>query len=70
MDMEEYCEIIWKILAAILMLGEIRFVEGSNGEAELDSNETANRGKPSKIHTEKKSLEYPRSKMLFQIFSL
>lgn len=44
-DMEEHCEIIWRILAAILMLGEIRFVEGNNGEAELDSNEAANRGK-------------------------
>lgn len=45
MDMEEHCEIIWKILAAILILGEIRFVEGNNGEAELDNNEIANRGK-------------------------
>lgn len=45
MDMEEHCETIWKILAAILILGEIRFVEGNNGEAELDNNEIANRGK-------------------------
>lgn len=45
MDMEEHCETIWKILAAILILGEIRFVEGNNGEAELDNNEAANRGK-------------------------
>ncbi|XP_043670504.1 neither inactivation nor afterpotential protein C isoform X3 [Vespula pensylvanica] len=43
MEMEEYCETMWKILAAILLLGEIRFVEDSNGEAEMDSNETANR---------------------------
>ncbi|TGZ39750.1 Neither inactivation nor afterpotential protein C [Temnothorax longispinosus] len=43
MDMEEHCETIWKILAAILMLGEIRFVEGNNGEAELDNSEIANR---------------------------
>ncbi|RLU25647.1 hypothetical protein DMN91_001804 [Ooceraea biroi] len=43
MDMEEHCETIWKILAAILILGEIRFVEGSNGEAELDNNQAANR---------------------------
>ncbi|KAG5306058.1 NINAC protein, partial [Acromyrmex insinuator] len=43
MDMEEYCDTIWKILAAILILGEIRFVEGNNGEAELDDNEIANR---------------------------
>ncbi|KYN33316.1 Neither inactivation nor afterpotential protein C [Trachymyrmex septentrionalis] len=41
MDMEEYCETIWKILAAILILGEIRFVEGNNGEAELNDNEIA-----------------------------
>lgn len=45
MDMEEHCETVWKVLAAILMLGEIRFVEGENGEAELDGNEIANRGK-------------------------
>ncbi|KAK2587108.1 hypothetical protein KPH14_002873 [Odynerus spinipes] len=43
MEMEEYCETIWKVLAAILLLGEIRFVEGGNGEADMDSNETANR---------------------------
>ncbi|XP_025994439.1 neither inactivation nor afterpotential protein C isoform X2 [Solenopsis invicta] len=43
MDIEEHCEIIWKILAAILILGEIRFVEGNNGEAELDNNEIATR---------------------------
>lgn len=45
MDMEEHCETIWKVLAAILILGEVRFVEGNNGEAELDNNEIANRGK-------------------------
>lgn len=44
LDMEEYCEIIWKTLAAILILGEIRFVDGNNGEAELDNNEAAERG--------------------------
>ncbi|XP_047350442.1 neither inactivation nor afterpotential protein C isoform X3 [Vespa velutina] len=43
MEMEEYFETMWKILAAILLLGEIRFVEDSNGEAEMDSNETANK---------------------------
>ncbi|XP_019699822.1 neither inactivation nor afterpotential protein C isoform X2 [Harpegnathos saltator] len=42
MDMEEYCETIWRTLAAILLLGEIRFVEGNNGEAELENNEAAN----------------------------
>ncbi|KAL6443163.1 hypothetical protein ACFW04_002836 [Cataglyphis niger] len=43
MDIEEHCETIWKVLAAILILGEIRFIEGNNGEAELDNNEAANR---------------------------
>ncbi|XP_011875420.1 PREDICTED: neither inactivation nor afterpotential protein C isoform X2 [Vollenhovia emeryi] len=43
MDMEEHCQTIWKILAAILTLGEIRFVEGNNGEAEVDNTETAKR---------------------------
>lgn len=43
-DMEEHCEIIWKTLAAILILGEIRFIEGNNGEAELDNNNAANKG--------------------------
>lgn len=47
MDMEEYREIIWRILVSILLLGEIQFVEGSNGEAELDNNEVASRGKGS-----------------------
>lgn len=45
MDMEEHCETIWKILAAILILGEIRFVESNNGEAELDNSEIVNKGK-------------------------
>ncbi|XP_071862177.1 STKc_myosinIII_N_like and MYSc_Myo21 domain-containing protein ninaC isoform X2 [Bombus fervidus] len=43
LEMEEYCETIWKILAAILNLGEIRFVEGNNGEADMDNNDAANR---------------------------
>lgn len=51
MDMKEHCETIWKILAAILILGEIRFVEGNNGEAELDGNEAANKGKKSSSKT-------------------
>ncbi|XP_033328921.2 STKc_myosinIII_N_like and MYSc_Myo21 domain-containing protein ninaC isoform X1 [Megalopta genalis] len=41
LEMEEYCETIWKTLAAILLLGEIRFVEGNNGEAEMDNHEPA-----------------------------
>lgn len=44
LEMEEYCETIWRILAAILNLGEIRFVEGNNGEADMDNNDAANRG--------------------------
>ncbi|XP_012245016.1 neither inactivation nor afterpotential protein C isoform X1 [Bombus impatiens] len=43
LEMEEYCETIWKILAAILNLGEIRFVEGNNGEADMDNHDAANR---------------------------
>ncbi|XP_054006011.1 neither inactivation nor afterpotential protein C isoform X2 [Hylaeus anthracinus] len=43
LEMEEYCETIWKVLAAILTLGEIRFVEGNNGEADMDNNDAANR---------------------------
>ncbi|XP_076658174.1 STKc_myosinIII_N_like and MYSc_Myo21 domain-containing protein ninaC isoform X2 [Halictus rubicundus] len=43
LEMEEYCETIWKTLAAILSLGEIRFVEGNNGEAEMDNSEPASR---------------------------
>ncbi|XP_076302995.1 LOW QUALITY PROTEIN: neither inactivation nor afterpotential protein C-like, partial [Lasioglossum baleicum] len=41
LEMEEYYETIWKILAAILTLGEIRFVEGNNGEADMDNNDAA-----------------------------
>ncbi|XP_076279257.1 STKc_myosinIII_N_like and MYSc_Myo21 domain-containing protein ninaC isoform X3 [Lasioglossum baleicum] len=43
LEMEEYCETIWKTLAAILTLGEIRFVEGNNGEAEMDNSDPASR---------------------------
>lgn len=43
-DMEEHCETIRRVLAAILLLGEIRFVEGNHGEAELNNDETANKG--------------------------
>lgn len=44
LEMEEYYETIWKILAAILTLGEIRFVEGNNGEADMDNNDAATKG--------------------------
>ncbi|XP_076669129.1 STKc_myosinIII_N_like and MYSc_Myo21 domain-containing protein ninaC isoform X3 [Andrena cerasifolii] len=43
LEMEEYFETIWKVLAAILTLGEIRFVEGNNGDADMDNNDAANR---------------------------
>lgn len=48
LEMDEYCDTIWKVLAAILSLGEIRFVEGNNGEADMDNNEAANRGNADK----------------------
>lgn len=44
LEMDEYCETIWRILAAILALGEIRFIEGKDGEADMDNNDAANRG--------------------------
>ena len=45
LEMEDDFEVILKILAAILILGEIKFVEDSNGEAEIENIETANTGK-------------------------
>jgi len=45
LDMGEYCKTIWKILAVILILGEIQFVEGDDGEVELNDDDAANRGK-------------------------
>lgn len=45
LEMEEHQEVIWKTLAAILILGDVRFAEGSNGEAEVQNTELANRGK-------------------------
>ncbi|XP_026667369.1 neither inactivation nor afterpotential protein C isoform X6 [Ceratina calcarata] len=43
MEMEDHCETIWKVLAAILMLGEVRFVEGNDGEADMDNSEPVKR---------------------------
>ncbi|XP_031771312.1 neither inactivation nor afterpotential protein C [Apis florea] len=43
LEMEEHCEMIWKVLAAILILGEIRFIEDNNGEADMDNNDAANK---------------------------
>lgn len=44
MEMEEHERVIWKSLAAILILGEVKFTEGNNGEAEVDSVDTAEIG--------------------------
>ncbi|XP_033207351.1 neither inactivation nor afterpotential protein C isoform X2 [Belonocnema kinseyi] len=41
MEMEEHFDTIWKILAAILILGEVRFLGDNNGEAEIENMETA-----------------------------
>lgn len=51
LEMEEHCEMIWKVLAAILILGEIRFIEDNNGEADMDNNDAANKGKEFYIPT-------------------
>lgn len=44
LELEEHFDIIWKILSAILNLGEVRFVEDNNGEAEIENMDIANRG--------------------------
>ena len=44
MEMEDHAEVIWKTLAAILLLGEVRFVEGNNGEAEVENTDIAYTG--------------------------
>lgn len=51
LEMEEHCEMIWNVLAAILILGEIRFIEDSNGEADMDNNDAANKGREFNIPT-------------------
>ncbi|XP_034933693.1 neither inactivation nor afterpotential protein C isoform X2 [Chelonus insularis] len=42
MEMEECTKKIWTILSAILILGEVRFIEGSNSEAEIRNVDAAN----------------------------
>lgn len=64
LEMEEHCEMIWKVLAAILILGEIRFIEDNNGEADMDNNDAANKGKEFYIPTFHKPMWY------FSIISL
>lgn len=44
MELDDYMEILWKTLSGILIIGEIRFREGTNGEAEVDNIDTANIG--------------------------
>ncbi|XP_011500567.1 PREDICTED: neither inactivation nor afterpotential protein C [Ceratosolen solmsi marchali] len=41
LELEEHCETIWRTLAAILNLGDVRFIEGNGGEAEVHNIETA-----------------------------
>ncbi|XP_058802662.1 neither inactivation nor afterpotential protein C [Phymastichus coffea] len=41
LEMDEHCEIIWRTMAAILMLGDVRFIEGGGGEADVHNIETA-----------------------------
>ncbi|XP_048508226.1 neither inactivation nor afterpotential protein C isoform X2 [Athalia rosae] len=43
LEMEEYSETIWKTLAAILILGEVKFVEGNNSEAEIENSDVASK---------------------------
>ncbi|XP_015610405.1 neither inactivation nor afterpotential protein C isoform X2 [Cephus cinctus] len=43
MEMESLMDTMWKILAAILILGEVKFAEGNNGEAEIDNIDIANK---------------------------
>ncbi|KAF7992951.1 hypothetical protein HCN44_005732 [Aphidius gifuensis] len=42
MEMDEHLEFIWKTLAGILLLGEIKFTEDTNGGAEIQNNDIAN----------------------------
>lgn len=44
LEMDGDSETIWKTLAAILILGEVRFVEGNNSEAEIENTDLANKG--------------------------
>ncbi|XP_016842665.1 neither inactivation nor afterpotential protein C isoform X2 [Nasonia vitripennis] len=41
LELEEHCETIWRTLAAVLNLGDVRFIEGNGGEAEVHNIETA-----------------------------
>ncbi|XP_066595242.1 neither inactivation nor afterpotential protein C isoform X2 [Prorops nasuta] len=43
LEMEEHSETIWRVLAAIMLMGEIRFIEGNNGQADIDQSETTRR---------------------------
>lgn len=45
LEMDDYMETIWQTLSAILILGEVKFIEESNGEAEVGNIEVATIGK-------------------------
>lgn len=44
MDMEEHFGMMWNVLAAIINLGDIRFVEGQDNDAQIHNIELANKG--------------------------
>ncbi|KAK0157852.1 hypothetical protein PV328_011542 [Microctonus aethiopoides] len=41
LEMDDYMETIWRTLSAILILGEVKFIEESNGEADVGNIEVA-----------------------------
>ncbi|XP_015118625.1 neither inactivation nor afterpotential protein C [Diachasma alloeum] len=41
MEMDEHTDFIWTTLSAILLLGEVSFTEGNNGEAEVENRDLA-----------------------------
>lgn len=45
MEMESHIECIWKILSAILLIGEIGFKESSDSEADIENIKATNIGK-------------------------
>lgn len=44
MEMDDHLDFIWKTLSAILLLGEVKFTDDNNGEAEIQNVEIANIG--------------------------
>ncbi|XP_046607249.1 neither inactivation nor afterpotential protein C isoform X1 [Neodiprion virginianus] len=43
LEMEAESETIWKTLAAILILGEVKFAEGNNSDAEIENSDVASK---------------------------